>query len=39
MASDLLINIVSQFTGKKAFGDAEKATKKLTGSVKNLVAY
>jgi hypothetical protein len=36
MASDLVINIASQFTGRKAFSDAEKATKKLTGSVKSL---
>jgi hypothetical protein len=36
MATDLVINIASQFLGKKSFGDADKATKKLTGSVKNL---
>jgi hypothetical protein len=36
MATDLVINIASQFLGKKSFADAEKATKKLTGSVKNL---
>jgi hypothetical protein len=35
-ATNLLINIASQFTGKKSFADAEKATKKLTGSVKML---
>lgn len=36
MATDLVINIASQFLGKKSFADADKATKKLTGSVKNL---
>ena len=36
MATDLVVNIASQFLGKKAFLDADKATKKLTGSVKNL---
>jgi hypothetical protein len=36
MATDLVVNIASQFLGKKSFADAEKATKKLTGSVKNL---
>ena len=36
MATDLVINIASQFLGKKSFGDADKATKKLTSSVKNL---
>jgi hypothetical protein len=36
MATDLVVNIVSQFLGKKAFLDADKATKKLTGSVKSL---
>lgn len=36
MATDLVVNIASQFLGKKAFADAEKATKKLTGSVKTL---
>jgi hypothetical protein len=36
MATDLIVNIASQFLGKKSFADAEKATKKLTGSVKNL---
>ncbi|NBR56977.1 MAG: hypothetical protein EBU05_08080 [Chitinophagia bacterium] len=36
MATDLVINIASQFLGKKAFLDADKATKKLTGSVKTL---
>lgn len=36
MATDLVVNIVSQFLGKKAFLDADKATKKLTGSVKTL---
>jgi hypothetical protein len=36
MATDLVINIASQFLGKKSFADAEKATKKLTGSVKSL---
>ena len=36
MATDLVVNIASQFLGKKAFLDADKATKKLTGSVKSL---
>jgi hypothetical protein len=36
MATDLVVNIASQFLGKKAFLDADKATKKLTGSVKTL---
>ena len=36
MATDLVVNIASQFLGRKAFLDADKATKKLTGSVKNL---
>jgi hypothetical protein len=36
MATDLVINIASQFLGKKSFADADKATKKLTGSVKSL---
>ena len=36
MATDLVVNIASQFLGKKAFIDADKATKKLTGSVKSL---
>jgi len=36
MATDLVVNIASQFLGKKAFSDADKATKKLTGSVKSL---
>lgn len=36
MATDLVINIASQFLGRKSFADADKATKKLTGSVKNL---
>lgn len=36
MATDLVVNIASQFLGKKSFADAEKATKKLSGSVKNL---
>jgi hypothetical protein len=36
MATDLIINIASQFTGKSAFEKAEKSTKLLTKSVKNL---
>jgi hypothetical protein len=36
MATDLVVNIASQFLGKKAFLDADKATKKLSGSVKSL---
>jgi hypothetical protein len=36
MATDLVVNIASQFLGRKAFLDADKATKKLTGSVKSL---
>jgi hypothetical protein len=36
MATNLVVNIASQFLGKKAFLDADKATKKLTGSVKSL---
>ena len=36
MATDLVVNIASQFLGRKAFLDADKATKKLTGSVKTL---
>ena len=36
MATNLLINIVTEFLGKKAFGQADSATKKLTGSVKKL---
>jgi hypothetical protein len=34
--SNVIIDIVTQFTGKKAFKDAENATSKLTGSVKKL---
>jgi hypothetical protein len=34
--SNVIIDIVTQFTGKKAFKDAETATSKLTGSVKKL---
>jgi hypothetical protein len=34
--ADLRIDIASEFTGKKAFGQAETATQKLTGSVKSL---
>jgi hypothetical protein len=36
--SNIVIDIVTQFTGKKAFKDAESATSKLTGSVKKLAA-
>ena len=36
MATDLIINIASQFTGKSAFEKAEKSTKLLTKSVKSL---
>ena len=37
MANEALrIDIASEFTGKKAFGQAETATQKLTSSVKNL---
>ncbi len=36
--SNIVIDIVTQFTGKKAFKDAESATSKLTGSVKKLGA-
>jgi len=38
MATDLVINIASQFLGKKSFNEAEAATKKLTHSVKSLGA-
>jgi hypothetical protein len=34
--SNVIIDIVTQFTGKKAFKDADNATAKLTGSVKKL---
>jgi hypothetical protein len=34
--ADLRIDIASEFTGKKAFSQAETATQKLTGSVKSL---
>jgi len=36
MASDIVVNILTQFLGKKAFKDADSATAKLTGSVKRL---
>ena len=36
MASDIVVNIASQFTGKKAFKQADTATQKLTKSVGNL---
>jgi hypothetical protein len=36
MASDIVVNILTQFLGKKAFKDADSATAKLTGSVKKL---
>jgi len=36
MASDIVINIASQFTGKKAFKQADSATQKLSNSVKKL---
>ena len=35
-ATDLLINIASEFTGKKAFAQADSATTKLTKNVKKL---
>jgi hypothetical protein len=37
--SDLRIDIASEFTGKKAFKDANKATDTLSKSVKNLARY
>ena len=36
MATDLQVNIASEFKGKKAFTDAEKALNKLTGGAKKL---
>ena len=36
MATDLQVNIASEFKGKKAFTDAEKALNKLTKGAKNL---
>jgi hypothetical protein len=36
--SNIVIDIVTQFTGKKAFKDADSAAQKLTGSVKRLGA-
>ena len=38
MASDIVINIASQFTGKKAFKQADTATEKLNKSVKKLAS-
>lgn len=36
MAADVKIDIAAEFTGKKAFKQAETATQKLTGNVKKL---
>jgi len=36
--SNVAINIAAEFTGKKAFKQAETATQKLTGNVKKLAA-
>ena len=36
MSTDLQVNIASEFKGKKAFTDAEKALNKLTGGAKKL---
>jgi hypothetical protein len=38
MASDIVVNIASQFTGKKAFKQADTATQKLSNSVKKLAS-
>jgi hypothetical protein len=38
MAADVKIDIAAEFTGKKAFKQAETATQKLTGNVKRLAA-
>ena len=38
MATDLKIDIAAEFTGKKAFKQADNAAVKLTGSVKKLAA-
>ena len=38
MATDLKIDIAAEFTGKKAFKQADNAAAKLTGSVKKLAA-